>query len=174
MEELLAELAPEFGEGRIFRPYRDVRFSKDKSPYKTNIAAVVGEGYISLTKNGLGSGCGMWEMAPDQMERYRSAVDDDKSGKKLEALASKIRAKGIDLSAHDELKTAPKGYPKDHPRIEFLRYKGIVAWREWPAGAWLGTRKAKDRVVEFLRTAEPLNAWLRTNVGDSTMERSRR
>jgi uncharacterized protein (TIGR02453 family) len=174
MEELLAELAPEFGEGRIFRPYRDVRFSKDKSPYKTNIAAVVGEGYISLTKNGLGSGCGMWEMAPDQMERYRSAVDDDKSGKKLEALASKIRAKGIDLSAHDELKTAPKGYPKDHPRIEFLRYKGIVAWREWPAGAWLGTRKAKDRVVEFLRTAEPLNAWLRTNVGDSTMERSGR
>jgi uncharacterized protein (DUF2461 family) len=130
---------------------------------------VCGDGYISLTADGLGSGCGMWEMAPDQLERYRSAVSDDGSGRKLEALASKIRAKGIDVSGHDVLKTAPKGYPKDHPRIEFLRYKGIVAWREWPAGAWLGTRKAKDRVVEFLRTSEPLNAWLRNNVGDSTM-----
>ena len=63
------------------------------------------------------------------------------------------------------LKTAPKGYPKDHPRIELLRFKGIVAWREWPAGAWLGTPKAKDRVVELFRTAEPLTVWLATHVG---------
>ena len=69
---------------------------------------------------------------------------------------------------------APKGYPKDHPRIDLLRYKGIVAWREWQAGAWLGTPRAKDRLVEFFRLTKPLSNWLRTNVGPSTMAENRR
>ncbi len=77
MEQLIEELAPEFGEGRIFRPYRDIRFSADKSPYKTNIAANLGEGYVQLSADGLGVGSGMWHMAPDQLERYREAVDED-------------------------------------------------------------------------------------------------
>ena len=73
------------------------------------------------------------------------------------------------------LKTAPKGYPKDHPRIELLRYKGLIAWREWPAGAWLGTKRAKDRIVEFLEQSKPLVGWLQTNVGESTLpDRGRR
>src|SRR2546427_9074221 len=83
MEELLAELEPEWGEGRIFRPYRDVRFSADKSPYKTSMAAVVGDGYIQLTADGLGAGSGMWEMAPDQLERYRQAVSEGRPGMAL-------------------------------------------------------------------------------------------
>lgn len=174
MEELLVELEPEWGEGRIFRPYRDVRFSSDKSPYKTSIAATVGEGYVQLTAEGLGVGCGMWEMAADQLERYRGAVDADRSGKRLTGLVAKARAAGLDVTAHEELKTAPRGYPKDHPRIELLRYKGLISWREWPAGAWLGTKKAKERVAEFFRLSRPLNEWLRTNVGPSTLpERGR-
>src|SRR4051812_19524653 len=67
MEELLAELEPSHGAGKIFRPYRDVRFSADKSPYKTNIAATLGDGYISLSADGLGAGCGMYQMATDQL-----------------------------------------------------------------------------------------------------------
>ena len=62
------------------------------------------------------------------------------------------------------LKTAPKGYPKDHPRIELLRYKGIVTWKQWPPAAWLGTRRAKDRVVEFLQLSKPLREWLKARV----------
>ena len=123
MEELLAELEPEFGDGRIFRPYRDVRFSKDKSPYKTAIGATIGDGYVHLDARGLAAGGGMWEMAPDQLERYRAAVADDRSGTTIEGIVSATRAKGLIVSGHDELKTAPKGYPKDHPRIELLRYK---------------------------------------------------
>jgi uncharacterized protein (TIGR02453 family) len=169
MEELLAELEPEWGEGRIFRPYRDIRFSRDKSPYKTHIAAVVGEGYVQLSAEGLGAGCGMWEMAPDQLERYRSAVDDDRSGDELMGLVAEARSAGAQVASHGALKTAPKGYPKDHPRIELLRYKGVAAWRDWPPGAWLDTSKAKDRVVEFLRRSRPFAAWLRENVGPSTL-----
>ena len=174
MEELIEELAPEWGEGRIFRPYRDLRFSADKSPYKTHIAARLGVGYVQLSAEGLGAGMGMWEMAPDQLERYRQAVGDDRPGRSLDAIVAKARAAGLEVTAHQTLKTAPKGYPKDHPRIELLRQKGLIAWREWPAGAWLGTRRAKDRLVEFLRQSQPLNDWLKVHVGESTLpERGR-
>jgi uncharacterized protein (TIGR02453 family) len=169
MEELVAELEQDWGEGRIFRPYRDIRFSADKSPYKTNIAAMVGDGYVQLTANGLGAGSGMWEMAPDQLQRYREAVDDDRRGKALSRLVAAAREAGLEVTGHGVLKTAPKGYPRDHPRIELLRYKGLIAWREWDPGQWLGTKRAKDRVVEFFQLSEPLNKWLRANVGSSTL-----
>jgi uncharacterized protein (TIGR02453 family) len=169
MEELLAELEPEWGDGHVFRPYRDIRFSRDKSPYKTHIGALVGEGYVQLSAEGLAVGCGMWEMASDQLERYRRAVDTDGTGETLEVLVAEARAAGLSVMGRDELKTAPRGYPKDHPRIELLRYKGLVTWREWPAGAWLGTKRAKDRVVGSLRASRPVADWLRTHVGPSTL-----
>jgi len=174
MEELLAELAPAWGEGKIFRPYRDIRFSKDKSPYKTNIAAVIGDGYIQLTAEGLGAGSGMYEMAPDQLDRYREAVSKERSGVTLEKILATARKAGLRAEGHEILKTAPKGYPKDHPRIDLLRYKGLITWKEWPAGPWLGTSKAKDRIVGFLRASQPLNKWLRDHVGASTMPQRER
>ena len=174
MEELIEELAPEWGEGRIFRPYRDLRFSSDKSPYKTHIGAMVGVGYVQLGAEGLGAGMGMWEMAPDQLERYRQSVADGRPGGSLAAIVVKARAAGLEVTAHETLKTAPKGYPKDHPRIELLRHKGLITWRQWPAGAWLGTRRAKDRVVEFLRHSKPLNDWLQVHVGPSTLPERKR
>jgi uncharacterized protein (TIGR02453 family) len=173
MEALVEELSPKGG-GRIFRPYRDVGFSKDKSPYKTNIAAMVDDGYVQLTAGGLGAGAGMWEMAPDQVERYRAAVDRGTSGKKLERIVSDVRGAGILVAGHGELKTIPRGYAKDHPRAELLRYKGLTAWRDWEPAAWLGTARAKDRLVEFFSTTRPLRRWLDTNVGGSMIqERSR-
>ena len=166
MEALLAELAPEFGAGKIFRPYRDVRFSADKSPYKTNCAATLEKGgYLSLSAEGLGVGCGMYMPAPDQLDRFRKAVADDRTGGELESLVAAVRKAGIEVSAHETLKTAPKGYPKDHPRIELLRQKGLITWRQWPVGAWLGTAKPKARVVEFLHTSQPIQDWLAKHVG---------
>ena len=154
----------------MFRPYRDVRFSKDKSPYKTNIAATLSRGgYISLSWQGLGAGSGYYGLMPDQLERFRAAVADDRTGKALVRLVDRATADGIEVSAHDVLKTAPRGYPKEHPRIELLRHKGLIYWKMWPAGPWLGTAKAKDRVHELLRAAKPLIKWLDTNVGPSEM-----
>lgn len=175
MEELLDELAGEFGEGKIFRPNRDVRFSLDKSPYKTNVAATLSKGgYISFSADGLGVGSGMYMPMSDQLERLRKAIADDTSGPALEKLVADVRAAGIDVRAHDQLKTAPKGYPKDHPRIELLRLKGLITWKEWPVAAWMRTAKAKDRVVEVLRAARPINEWLGAHVGDTTMSMERR
>jgi len=145
MAELLAELAPEFGEGRVFRPYRDVRFSADKSPYKTSIAAELSRGgYLQLSSSGLAAGAGAYHMAPDQLERYRQAVVDDRSGAALDTLVTAARKSGISITARESLKTAPRGYPKDHPRTDLLRLKGLVTWKQWPVAAWLGTAQAKS------------------------------
>lgn len=169
MERLLAELADEFGPGKIFRPYRDVRFSADKAPYKTTCAATVGRGgavgYISLSADGLSVGGGLYMPDPPALARYRAAVDAATSGEQLAAIVEELHRGGYRTMAHDVLKTAPRGFPKDHPRIDLLRHKGIAMMKDWPVGAWLGTAKAKDRVVATLRAGIPLNAWLTRYVG---------
>lgn len=167
MAELVDELGAEFGDTKVFRPYRDVRFSPDKTPYKTHIGAMVGSGYVQLSADGLAAGDGMYVMAPDQLDRYRRAVASDRAGPELEQVIAMVEKAGIGVSGRDTLKSAPRGYPADHPRIGLLRHKGLVAWQEWPAGAWLGTAEAKDRVVTFLRTTRPLSEWLADRVGPS-------
>lgn len=166
MTELTEELAEEFGEPKLFRPYRDVRFSRDKTPYKTHIGAVIGStGYIQLSAEGLAAGAGMWQLSPEQLARYRTAVAHDITGPELERIAAEIEKAGITVHGHGVLKSAPRGYPPDHPRIGLLRYKGLTAWREWPVEPWLETASAKDRVTDFLRTSLPLVAWLNEKVG---------
>jgi uncharacterized protein (DUF2461 family) len=115
----------------------------------------------------------MYMMAPDQLDRFRRAVADQRKGRELVEVVAKTRTRGIDVTAHDVLKTAPKGYPKDHPRIDLLRHKGLITWKQWPVGAWLGTRKAKQRVVDFLHASQPLNQWLEKRVGPSQLSEDR-
>jgi uncharacterized protein (TIGR02453 family) len=168
MEALLTELAGEYGDWRLFRPYRDTRFSRDKSPYKTTIAAMIGHGYVQFSADGLVAGAGTYHMASDQLARFRDAVVDDKTGKKLRGIVDKLEQAGLDVHSMESLKTAPKGYPKEHPRVELLRMKGLVTSRHWPPAAWLHTAGAKKRVVEVFRAAKPMLTWLETNVGDSS------
>jgi uncharacterized protein (TIGR02453 family) len=170
MTELLAELAAEFGDAKIFRPYRDVRFSKDKSPYKTNIGASVGSGYIQLTARGLAAGHGMYSMAPGQLERYREAVASDRTGEQLADVIRAVERRGISVHSRDSLKTAPRGYPADHRRIGLLRRKGLFAWTEWPVEPWLGTAAARTHIASFLVATRPLCAWLDTHAGATEAE----
>ena len=165
MEELLTELADEFGEGKLFRPYRDVRFSADKTPYKTTCAATLGRGYVAFSADGLSVGSGLYMPEPAALTRFRAAVDADDTGAELAAIVADLHRAGYQTMAHEVLKTAPRGFPKDHPRIELLRHKGIAMMKSWPVGAWFGTRKAKDCVVTALRAAAPLNEWLDRHVG---------
>ena len=160
MEQLLADLAGEFGPGKMFRPYRDIRFSADKTPYKTTCAATLGRGYVSFSAEGLSAGGGLYMPDPATLQRYRVAVDREKSGTQLAEIVAALYQAGYQTMAHEVLKTAPRGFPADHPRIDLLRHKGIAMMRSWPAGAWLGTAKAKDRVVTTLRAGAPLNEWL--------------
>jgi uncharacterized protein (TIGR02453 family) len=164
MELLLAELADEFGDGRIFRPYRDVRFSADKTPYKTNCSATVGDGYVAVSADELRVASGLYMAEPEELQRYRNAVDAEVSGAELSEIVAALRTAHYEVMAHDILKSAPRGISRDHPRIELLRLKGIAMSKSWPVGAWLGTRKAKDRVIKAFRDAAPLNQWLARHV----------
>lgn len=165
-------VADEFSPLKVFRPNRDTRFSKDKTPYKTSCYAVgEGEGgegyYVGISTQGLAVGAGFWMMASDQLERYRAAVDDEVTGGRLAAIVAELGRQELSIEGH-ALKTAPRGFPRDHPRIELLRRKSIAAMRSWPPARWLGTPAAAERITEVWRTAEPLNTWLATHVGPST------
>lgn len=174
MAALLADLESEFGPGKIYRPYRDLRFSADKTPYKTVMGASLEDGgYVQLSAHGLAAASGMYHMATDQLERYRRAVAHDLTGGQLEQIIAEAAERKVLITGRSSLKTAPRGYAKDHPRIGLLRHKGLIAWQEWPAAAWLGTASAKDRVVTFLRGARPLRDWLDKHVGETELVEER-
>jgi uncharacterized protein (TIGR02453 family) len=166
MAGLLGELGEEFGPGRIARPYRDVRFRADKSPYKTEIYAVFDRGgYVRFGADGLTAAVGYYMMSAAQLDRYRRAVDREADGARLAEVVGRLKGEGLEVGGGQVLKSAPRGYPKDHPRIELLRCKGLICWRHWPVQPWLHTAEARDRVAGFLRTAAPLHRWLDQNVG---------
>jgi uncharacterized protein (TIGR02453 family) len=166
MAGLLSELSGEFGPGRISRPYRDMRFRAGQAPYKTEIYATLERGgYMRLGADGLTTALGYYTMTGAQLERYRHAVSDETSGAQLAEMVGRLRAQGLEVGGGQTLKSAPRGYPKDHPRVDLLRYKGLICWRHWPVAPWLHTAQAKDHVVGFLRTAAPLHQWLARRVG---------
>jgi uncharacterized protein (TIGR02453 family) len=173
MAALLEELGG-YGPFHVFRPHRDVRFSKDKTPYKDHIGAY-GESqggagfYVQLSHHGMFAGAGYYQMASDQLERYRAALDSDALGSEIDAATAALAAQGFQIGAISELKTAPRGYPRDHPRIELLRRKGLVATRQWPVSKWMHTKAVVGRVRDAWLAAAEMNAWLDTNVGPSTL-----
>jgi len=165
MTELVEQLAPEFGEPKIFRPYRDVRFSADKTPYKTHIGATLGHtSYVQFSADGLAAGAGMWHMEPGQLARYRGAVAAMSTGAELEEIIATIEKAGVEVHGHGTLKSAPRGYAADHPRIGLLRHKGITTWQHWDPEPWLSTPAAADHIRSFLRTSTAFCDWLTANV----------
>lgn len=164
MDALLAELAPEFGPAKVFRPHRDVRFSKDKRPYKDHIGAVAtdAEGrasYVQLGAAGLMAAGGAWRLEPAHLEAARRAIADDRAGAQLERVVAAMAEQGVALGG-EALRTAPRGYPKDHPRIALLRQKAFYGYAEWPVGPWLATTEVRERVAVTWRACRPLHDWL--------------
>ena len=170
---LADEVRDEVGELRLFRPYRDVRFSKDKTPYKTAAyAAGELEGgsavYVRVSAAGLFVASGHYQPAPDQLERFRAAVADDRTGPQLEDIVASLRRAGREMGG-EALKVAPRGFPRDHPRVALLRHKGVTAGRSFAPASWLSTARARERVLDTWRGAAPLHAWLDRHVGPSTL-----
>jgi uncharacterized protein (TIGR02453 family) len=170
MEALLAELEPEFGAGKVFRPYRDTRFAADKSPYKTHCGAVVEQGrgggayYVEVSADGLAVGGGSYVMAPDQLARFRTAVDGDIAGAALEKLLAELVDDGWELRG-EVLKTRPRGVAVDHPRLALLRHRSIFVMRHWEPDDTLHERVCLDRVRDGWRTVRGFNDWCADHIG---------
>ncbi|MFI6323842.1 DUF2461 domain-containing protein [Nonomuraea sp. NPDC050556] len=177
MQALTEELAGEFGAAQLFRPYRDVRFAKDKSPYKNHQGAFVdlmpGIGlYVELSAEGLYAAGGFYTQATDQVARYRAAVDEDLSGKPLEKLVDGLAAAGYAVQG-EKLKTKPRGFQEDHPRIELLRHKSLYAGRRFEPEPWVHTPEALVRVRDCWRDFGPLIEWICTHVRASELPNRR-
>jgi len=176
-EALAAELEPEFGDVKIFRPYRDVRFSADKTPYKVQIAMVTRAPvahYLQLSATGLLPGGGVYDVPPAALARFREIVDDPRLSGELEAVLADMRAQGFALMSEDALRTAPRGYPVDHPRIELLRLKRLAIGREDEIDDWLWTPDAFDIVSDAWRTVSRWRLWVSENLGDLIVRPERR
>jgi uncharacterized protein (TIGR02453 family) len=173
---LLAELGEEFGTAKVFRPYRDVRFSNDKTPYKTHQGAVVtpegrgaGSWYVQISADGLLVSGGSWRLESDQVARYRRAVADPVQGPRLEEETGRLQAAGWTIEG-ERLVRVPAGYAADAERLELLKHKALHATRHWTPEDWLHTRGALDRVRDAWRELATLNSWLADNVGATTKE----
>ncbi|MBJ8340484.1 DUF2461 domain-containing protein [Antrihabitans sp. YC3-6] len=161
---LVTELEAEFGTAKIFRPHRDVRFAKDKSPYKTAQGAVVhvnaGSGYyVQIDAAGLYVGGGFYSGETAQIARFRAAVDDSSRGAELVEILAAPEAKKFRIGG-DKLKTAPRGFASEHPRIDILRHKSLTAGREFGAPAWLSTPRTVKEVRASWNAIRPLVDWL--------------
>jgi uncharacterized protein (TIGR02453 family) len=169
LEALLAAVDTEYGEGKVFRPNRDVRFSADKSPYKTNAAALIGSDgraayYVEVSADGLAAGGGYRHLTRDQLARFRAAVDAADAGPELERRLAAAAAAGLETFG-EGLRTAPRGYPVDHPRIELLRLKDVILVRRDAAGGVMHSARALDWVRETWHALQPVLDWLDRHVG---------
>jgi uncharacterized protein (TIGR02453 family) len=166
LEALAEALGPEFGSAKLFRPYRDVRFAKDKTPYKTHQGVWFGESslYLHVSGAGLFVAGGYWDTSSAQVDRLRRAVADDVAGAALQrAIAAVTKAK-FEIGG-EQLTRVPSGFPKDHPRADLLRHKSLTAHREIGCPAWLSTRRAQSEIAKAWRSIGPLVTWLDTHVG---------
>ena len=164
MRELTDALADEFGEAKLFRPYRDVRFSKDKSPYKTHQGAYVAVApatgyYVQIGAPGVMVGAGFYDASAERLSAMRTAIDDDRRGRELEQIVADLTATGWEVGG-GRLKTAPRGWDPGHPRIELLRHKTFTVSHPYGFDAVIHTPELVDRVRDDWRTTASLIDWL--------------
>ena len=162
MIALTDALAEEFGDAKMFRPNRDVRFSHDKSPYKTAQGAYVPAGpalgwYVQLSAAGLMTGAGFYQSTPEQLRRVREIIAGPRGGE-LEKLLTTLRTKGFEVGG-DTVATAPRGYEKDHPRIALLRHKTLTISRPYGFDPVIHSPAFVDAVRVDWRAARPLVEW---------------
>lgn len=164
MQALLLALEEEFGDGKIFRPYRDVRFAKDKTPYKTHqggyVAAAPATGwYVQVDARGVLVGAGFYDASAERLGWFRDAIVDDRLGRRLERIVAALEKDGWEVGGAC-LKTTPRGYDAEHPRIELLRHKTLTVRRHYGFEPWIHTSALLDRIRDDWRSAKPLVDWV--------------
>jgi uncharacterized protein (TIGR02453 family) len=170
MLALVAALEPEFGKAKVFRPYRDVRFAKDKTPYKTHQGAYVASGpatgwYVQVGAAGVRVGVGFYEASSSRLASIREAIADDRRGKQLRRIVTKLQKQEWELGG-ETLKTSPRGYDADHPRIDLLRHKSLTLGRSYGFEPVIHTGELLDLVRSDWHAARPFVDWITANASD--------
>jgi uncharacterized protein (TIGR02453 family) len=157
---------------KVFRIHRDVRFSKDKAPYKTHIGGYLGIAgsaagpagaaalYVHVGADELFVCAGQYMMDGEQLKRFRAAVVDAERGKALTALLRPLLRAGYTVESHDQLQRVPRGFDPEHPQADLLRRKGLIVAFPAPARSLLTSPQLVDWLVTHSRRAVPLVEWL--------------
>ena len=154
MERLVEELEPEFGRAKVYNLHRSPRYWVEHWAYVARVDTIAYG--VSLSADGLWVEGGWLLGSPDQVERYRAALDVG-----LEEIIAGLRSQGYELLGV-KLRRAPS---------ELLAYRSLVAGRRLGSGAWLGTREPVERVREEWRRLRPLVEWLAEHVGPRSRRR---
>ena len=170
MTSLVAALEDEFGKAKVFRPYRDVRFAKDKTPYKNHQGAFVASGpatgwYVEVSAPGVRVGVGFYEASSPRLAGIRAGIDHDLHGAELERIIADLTAGGWTLGG-DTLKTTPRGYDAGHPRIDLLRHRSMTLGKSYGFDPVIHTPELLDRVREDWREARPFVEWVDTHASE--------
>jgi len=158
------------GSGSMLRIYRDVRFSKDKSPYNTHMRFFFWEGaakkmqnpgfYIWFDGQGGAVYAGMWRLDKALLAAFREAIADDRRGPELQALIASVQAAGPYTIGGSHYKRVPRGYPNDHPRAELLRYNGLHAAAPDLTTDQLTSPELVDVCLAHCQGMAPIVRWL--------------
>lgn len=164
MLALMADLQSEFGTAKVFRPYRDVRFGRDKTPLKEHQGAYVevasGAGYyVQIAASGVRVGVGWYRADPLRLAAIRAAIDDERTGSDLVAVVATLEASGWERGG-EQVKTSPRGYNVDHPRIDLLRHKSLSMGRSYGFSPEIHTPELLDWVRRDWRAGRPLIEWV--------------
>jgi uncharacterized protein (TIGR02453 family) len=167
MTALARELEPEFGPAKIYRPYRDVRFARDKTPYKTHQGAFIDVApatgwYVQVSAPGVRVAAGFYDATSERLARVRTAIDDHRRGQQLEKLLAKLTKAGWTVGG-DKLKTSPRGYDPDHSRIHLLRHKSLTVSKDYGFEPVIHTPELAVHIRDDWRATKPLITWLTDN-----------
>jgi len=170
MTALVTALEPQFGNAKIFRPFRDVRFAKDKTPYKTHQGAFVAAGpacgwYVEISARGFRSGAGFYEASGSDLGRIRASIANELTGDQLGKILAKLKRAGFTVGG-DRLKTSPRGYDADHPRIDLLRHRSLTIGKDYGFEPVIHTAELVDAVRADWKAARPLVDWVAARLGD--------
>ncbi len=165
-----------FGPWRVYRAANDTRFAATKAPYKTFVGAVAeradGVGaFVKLDARGLLVGTGIPQPAPDQLPRLREAIAEERPGRDFEAAVATVRATAavVHGGRWEPLKRAPRGFSPNHPRVDYLRWKGVEVNVRVSDAQWVDTPSASTELAALLRRGEVLHSWLARHVGPSDL-----
>jgi len=176
MGERLSELSPDIQaipavNKSLFRQNRDTRFSKDKSPYKTNLGILFWEGdrkrmecpgfYFHVEAGNLMLGGGLYQFPKDLIEPYRKAVTDNNSGKELSDIVKTLKQEKIVLGG-SHYKRVPQGYDPNHQNAEFLKHNGLYTMIETRIPKEFHSDKLIDYCFERYNKMYPLHKWILT------------
>jgi uncharacterized protein (TIGR02453 family) len=170
MTALTTALEPEFGAAKVFRPFRDVRFAKDKTPYKTNQGAFVGVGpacgwYVEIAARGVRTGAGFYDASATDLARIRASIVNELTGEQLRKIVAKLKRAGFTVGG-DRLKTSPRGFDADHPRIDLLRHRSLTVAKDYGFEPIIHTPELVDAVRADWKAARPLVDWVSARLGD--------